>query len=405
MTLESMLHSHPKAPATGTSSAAVGRVSVDNLDTGRTSLVLNEALQLPECPAMESCARAPTRADVAPDVREVFQHNSGSSTFHGRGDNCLARLMVDVPDTAPLSTGDLPKLLFRASAAVGLKAATQGKVSVAPMAQALTTKDLARANGGECIFSNVHTYSRTGRHRRWAFRFYDQVEEPPSVAKNQLGFLRRAGREDPSLVRPEPHSDDNATFERVERDLVVNDSVGPLVKMDTTLIESNLPHRLSSADPSQSTLSLICLTDRIDGVASHLAAQIRFDTHARVAEPVQVHAVPTSMLDYKRHQPIAGIGINHSQGAQSAVLFRRDIQSNRSCTKHVSMPITDQFFGGTKAQRRSHALSTLLAPEALEPNPRILYMHTAKMQAHLISPIAAEAPRMTEIAGFIAEVL
>ena len=59
---------------------------------------------------------------------------------------------------------DLPELLFRALVAVGLKAATQGKVAIALIAQSAAAKDLAQADGGEAVFSDVHALARSTKN-------------------------------------------------------------------------------------------------------------------------------------------------------------------------------------------------------------------------------------------------
>jgi hypothetical protein len=251
---------------------------------------------------------------------------------------------------------------------------------------------------------------RTGCHRRRVVRFYDQVEEPLSMAENQLRFLRYAGSENATLMLPEPHCDRDAALEGVERDPILNKSVSPLVEMNTRLVESDCPHGLTPLDPSRRALSPVRLADRKDCVASHLAPEIRFGAQVRITESVQIYTVPTSMLDHKWDQPIAGIGIDRSQGAQSSLLFRRGTQSDRSGTKHVSMPSADRLLNSTGALPivatciPHHSLNTA-HPSARHSSHGILYMHTGQARTHLISPSAATPQRMTGIAGFMAEVL
>src|SRR5437899_13052167 len=59
-TLETMLAPCTQLPAGRTGLAAVGRVDVHDGDPNGTGLVLDKALQLPEQPAADPCAHAPT---------------------------------------------------------------------------------------------------------------------------------------------------------------------------------------------------------------------------------------------------------------------------------------------------------------------------------------------------------
>src|SRR5207244_12128000 len=59
-TLETMLETCTQLPAGRTGLARVGWIDVHDADPHRTGLVFNEALQLPECPAVQSCPQAST---------------------------------------------------------------------------------------------------------------------------------------------------------------------------------------------------------------------------------------------------------------------------------------------------------------------------------------------------------
>lgn len=365
--LESIPDPAAKLMAAGAELAAVSGIDTDNVNSDRSRLVFNEALQLSKSPSMEPCAHAPARADVITNVREILQHESGGSEFHSRGDDGLARLVINMPYAPPLPAGDLPELLFGALAAVGLKTTTQGKVTIAPVAQSLAAEDLAGANGGERIFSYIHTYNRTSCQRRRIVRFYNQVEEPHSLAENQLGFLRCAGRENATLMLPEPHCDRHAAVEGIKRNSVLDKPVGSLVEMNTRLVESDCPNRFTPLDPSQRALSLVRLANRKNRITSHLAPEICLRAQARVSEPVQVNTIPTPMPCHKWHQPIARIGIDRSQRAQGSLLLRRGNQCNRSRAKHVSMPVSHRLRNIAGTLRN---VATYIPFHSLNPRPQ-----------------------------------
>src|SRR2546421_12130184 len=101
-TLETMLEPCTQLPAGRTGLAAVGRIDIHDGDPNGTGLVLDEALQLPERPAVEPCAHAPAGPKAIAAVREILHHARGRANASGFLENRLARFVVDVFDTPPL---------------------------------------------------------------------------------------------------------------------------------------------------------------------------------------------------------------------------------------------------------------------------------------------------------------
>jgi len=73
---ETVLDTTAEAQAVGAGLAGVGRIDIHDLDADGTSLVLDEGLQLPECPSMEPRAHALTRLDASANVRQVFHYDA-----------------------------------------------------------------------------------------------------------------------------------------------------------------------------------------------------------------------------------------------------------------------------------------------------------------------------------------
>jgi len=213
-----MLEPCTQLPAGRTGLAAVGWIDVHDADPHGTGLVFNEALQLPERPAVEPCAHAPAGPKAIADVREILHHDRGRANASGFLENRLARFVVDVSDTPPLLAGDLPESLNRTLAAVGLEATTQGQMLITPMAQCLSAPDPARAGGGESIFPAIHVHHGAGCRPFAVGRINGEIEKPLPCAKHQFRFLRQAARQDLSLVIPEDHRHPHASLQGVERD-------------------------------------------------------------------------------------------------------------------------------------------------------------------------------------------
>src|ERR1700674_3985408 len=337
-TLETMLEPCTQLPAGRTGLAAVGRVHVLDGDSNSTGLVLDKALQLPECPAVQSCAHAPTCPKAIADVREVLHHDRGRTNASGFLENRLARFVVDVFDTPPFLAGDLPESLSRTLAAVGLEATTQGQMLITPMARCLSAPDPARAGGGESIFPDIHAHHGAGCHRFAVGRRNDEIEKPLPAAKHQFRFLRQAARQDPALVMPEDHRHPHASLQGVERDRLALERIGAVVEMDAGAAKRQGWNRRVLGDASQRSLRAIRLAHREDGVARHLRAQRRLLPQAPVTDLMQGDPIPTARGLHQRYEPIAAVGVGRPQCTQSGGLLRRHIQSNAGGTHHALAP-------------------------------------------------------------------
>src|SRR5206468_2585631 len=76
-------------PAGRTGLARVGGIDVHDGDPHGTGLVLDEALQLLECPAVQPGAHAPTGPKAIADVGEVLHHDRGRADASGFLENRL----------------------------------------------------------------------------------------------------------------------------------------------------------------------------------------------------------------------------------------------------------------------------------------------------------------------------
>lgn len=122
---------------------------------------------------MQACAYALAGLDSVTNVPQVFHRDHGGTGLDRRLDEGPARFVIDVLHVPHLVAGDLPALVFGALAAVGLKTAAQGKVTVAVITQALTAEDFAKAVGGEVVFTDIYTLDRTGCHELRVARFHN----------------------------------------------------------------------------------------------------------------------------------------------------------------------------------------------------------------------------------------
>src|SRR5438876_2611961 len=198
-TLETMLAPCTQLPAGRTGLAGVGGIDVHDGDPHGTGLVLDEALQLPERPAVQSGAHTPAGPKAIADVGEVLHHDRGRANASGFLENRLARFVVDVFDTPPLLAGDLPESLNRTLAAVGLEPTTQGQMLITPMAQCLSAPDPARAGGGESILPDIHTHHGAGCYPFTVGALNGEIEKPFALRETPVP-LPSAGRSSGSFA-------------------------------------------------------------------------------------------------------------------------------------------------------------------------------------------------------------
>ena len=353
-TLEPMLRAFAQLSTTRAGLAGIGRVDVFDRDT---------------------------HLDPLADVRQVFHRDFGDTGLDGGLNDGLARFVVDVLDTPHLLAGDLPELLFRALAAVGLETAAQGKVTVALVAQMLAAEDLAQAVGGELVFSNIHAHHGAGCHGLHVAGLDDEVKKPLPLTKYQLGLLGRAASKNAALMFAHAHGNRDASVERVERDGFALEGVGAFVEVDAGTVEADFGDRCVLADATERRLRLVGLADRVDGVATHLAAQRRGLAQCVVRPLVQPDAVPQTMLAHDRHQTVAGIGVGTAQADKRPSLLCAHFQPHRHRAHHRSSP-----FGDVMTVRNN------------------IVDHASQFTPHG-APSAPAIPPLTQVRGFLAEIL
>ncbi|GIW58974.1 MAG: hypothetical protein KatS3mg087_0040 [Patescibacteria group bacterium] len=417
--LETVFRALAQFSTTRAGLAGVGRGDILDRNPCRFRLVLDKGLKLSPGPAVESRAYALSCLDATADVREVLHHDLGDTKPLGFFDNGLARFVVDVLHAPHLLAGDLPELLFRALAAVGLKTPAQGKVAIALIAQFPAAKDLARARGGEVVFPDIHAHHRAGCHRCRIAGFDDEVEKPAAFAKHQFGFFRLAGFEDATLVFTKAHRDGDAAIQRVERNHLAFDGVGALVEVHAGAVEADIRDRLVFADAPECFLRLVRLAHRVDGVAAHLTAQRCVLPQHRIGVLMQRYPVPDTVFADDRNKAVAGVHVSRAQSSKTARLFRRHIEKDRRRAHHRLSPLGNMLGApiANRVQHRScclghrsrqdiasilrtphHTVSGLIDAVAVCYNIN----HTLKYTTHGALR-ASVIPPPTEVGGFLAE--
>ena len=332
---ETMLHPFAQAGAPRTGLARIGGVDVFDRDSGGLGFVFDEGLQLPPGPTMKPRSHAFPRLDPFADMGEVF-HDDFTRPYPNRfGDDGFARFVVYVLDAPRLFAGDLPELLFRALAAVGLKTPTQGKIPIALIAQVLAAKNLARADGSEVVFPDIHPYDGAGCHRMRLVHIEDEVEKPAPLAADEFGFFSFSRIHELPLIGTRAQGNLNAPIERIERNRFAFEGISALVEMNACPLEVDLGHGFILLDASEFFLGFVGFAHGENGVAAHLAAQGGERSQLGIGFLMQRHPVPYPMFAHDGHEGITGVGIGRLQRSKRLGLRRRNVQKNRCRALHL----------------------------------------------------------------------
>ena len=336
-TFETMLDAFANTAAVGARLAGIRRIDILNFDAGGTRLVLDEGLKLPTCPAMESAAHSFPNLDAGANVRQILHRDLAGTGCEYFSDNCFARFVINVLYASRLFARDLPELLFCALATVGLKTTTEGKVSVALIAQLFAAKDLARANGREVVFTNINSYDRAKFVRYLLILALDNdIEVPVFLSKYQIRFLWDSAFDDPTLVFAKSQFRSDPSIQSVERNTIALERICSFVEMNACTFELDCGDRCSILDLVMLFHRSKSLTHRKDRIADHLRTErCGFANHS-VSEVVQGDTIPAAMFNSNRNYGVACIRIGGLQLCQIGKLVWSYFKFDRGSTEHAN---------------------------------------------------------------------
>lgn len=332
-TCEKLSGPYTQRPAVRARLTRIGRSNICDGNPSISGLISYERLKLGERPAVQHRARAPSASNAVPDMGQVFQDDSRGTALQGFSHHRPAGFVIDMSSASFFSAGDLPELLSCALAAVGLKTTSKRQVLITPMAQSLTAPELPRAGGGKVNFPDIHTHDLIGWRELDVSDFNADVEVPRAFAAHEISLLRETPDDDLTLMGSANQWNGDTPPKRIERDELPSECVGTFVEMHTGWSEVQGGHRPPFRNAPKSLLCSICLTYGEYGVATHLGSELRSHAQQPIPNAVQVHAIPTPMLSYERHESIARIGVRRLQLRQGRGVRRSDAQLDRRGTQ------------------------------------------------------------------------
>ncbi len=356
---KAMLIPFSHGPADRACLARVRGVDEDHGDSSTSGLVGHKVLQLPEGPSMQACANPRACPDTITDVRQVFHADfPHMQPVHLLNDG-LGYFVVDVFDMPPLPTGDSPQLPLGGTATVGLETTAMGKVFVPFKTQLPATKDLATARGGEIVFSNIHSHCTFTRGRFGVRDVQYQIKKPLPFAANQFRFFGFSGRHQVGLMFS-AHKWHGLTARQCEqRNRAFSQGIGAMVVMDRRTVKPNGRNRFVLGNALVGLERFIRTGNPVNGIAGHLATQIRGTVphpivrqvmqrrdagslrnertvpHPIVRQVMQRHTVPASMFHSERNHQGAGLRKHGRKIREFRGLLRSGSQFQGNCTFHI----------------------------------------------------------------------
>lgn len=343
-TFETMLDAFANTAAVRARLAGIRRIDILNFDAGGIRLVLDESLKLPPCPAMESAAHPLPNLYAGANVCQILHRDLAGADFGYFSDNCFARFVINVLYASRFFARDLPELLLCALATVGLKTATEGKVSVALIAQMFAAKDLARTYGREIVFTDINTYDQT----KFVLHLLivvldDDIEVPVFLSKYQIRFLRDPAFDDSTLVFAKSQFHIDPPIQGVERNTITLERIRSFVEMNAWTFELDGGDGCSIFDLVTLFHRSKCLTHRKDRIAGHLRTKRRGFANHSVSQVVQGDTIPAAMFNSNRNYGVACIRIGVLQQCQIGELVWSYVKFDRGCTEHANNLITSRL--------------------------------------------------------------
>lgn len=295
----------------------VGGVDVNHAQASGFGLVGDEALQLPESPAMQSSPDSLSGLDVGADVGQVFHADfacAGAQSFRNDG---FAGFVVNRFDMPLFTPGDSLEFAFSCAATVGLETTAMGKVDVAVVPQFSASPDLAGAGYSEVILTHVKPKNATIRNGSGIRKIEDEIEVPDAIADDELGFFGNAGRKQVALVLAADERNLDAPGQGKQRKHATLDRVGALVEVDRCRAESNRRNKLVLGDAFVGLERLVGIGNPVNSLTHHLAAERgKLFADDVVTQMVQGDTVPATMFLDERNDGVAGAGVGIGKRGQ-----------------------------------------------------------------------------------------
>lgn len=327
---ETMLFPLSKRAARTTHARGVGGVYIFDSQPGPLSLVLNEGLQLPPSPSVQSGANSLAHTHAVSDISEVLHYYcrvTARQRFpYYRG----AYLMVDVFYMTRFPARDSQEQLFCGLRTVALKSRSKRGEAVAPILEQTTSVKAPAAGCRKNVLTEVDS-KETASTMFWNVRkFKDQVEVPSPASTAKLCLTDRSASEVLILKSAEAHRQFDASSDRKDgQNPVRGYPISPRVKMHRAAgAEGRRRHVSRAAGPA-----LESARSRSYGVADHLRTEIRHGAaNGVVGEMMEPHAIDHAGFGSNRayHVACVSVGDLHFPQRGSIALTRQEPYRDRS---------------------------------------------------------------------------
>ena len=319
-------------------------------------LVLDQRLQLMECPFVQSASHLFACAYPFSNVGQIFHYDRSYLGLKSLLNNVFAHDVVRMLDTARFLARDFLQQLFGRLRTVGLQLAPFRQKLMSIVADLASAIEFTAACSSENIFTKVHAHDAGLLVGGRVGQIQDQIQVPTALLKKKLGFLVDSLGKIGLLKQTHLHFNTNAPLQGIQRKRCPLNRVGPFIKMDASiLVELDDWYRLTL----QNALGFVRLTDRKNGVTNHLGAQRTRGSYLGVAQVMEGNSVPTPIFDGKWNDLIASGLEGISQAGQQIRLLLSRLQLDANGSFHRAKNCANLLFYSQTKTRGQRFLSAL----------------------------------------------
>ena len=266
--------------------------------------VLNQRLQLTESPSVKTASYFFARPNPLSDIGQILHDDGSCIRLYRLLNHLFTHYVIDLLDTACFLARDFLQKLFRRLRSVGLQTAPFRQKLMSLMTDFSSAKKFSAAGCSKNIFAKIYPHYAFVLANRLIWQIQNQVEVPVPLSKGKLGFFGNPLRKISLLKGAHLHFNTHSPLQGIEGKKISFQGIGSFIKMDASIfVKSDHWHVLAF----HNAFVFICLANGKNRIANHLGSQLRRSPDRSIANVMEGHTIPTSMLNSKGNNLITSI--------------------------------------------------------------------------------------------------
>lgn len=348
---------------------SVGRVDMDEGNSGKSRLVCQELSELMKRPSVHCGPLGLAEPYPIADAGELLHRDAATGAL-SHGHNAFRDNVIDIRYKEGLLSSASPEQASSRGCSFLLQALAEARLPATVGDEQSPTVPVAVAGGGDVDDPQVYA-KEAGRRRQWSFRTINTGEQKPfATTQHKIGLADLVGAYQSHLTRAagDPQTFDSAGC-RPNRDRRGISSVGDLPGQAPRVewLRADFPPPVLTG-----TAARIGISNFSDDTDGRLGRQAKSRSDLRVEPPVSVVFSEDLALEHAGGQPI-GCGITGMQGRRqcNGLALRRQqpdldrqLHTVHSRTRVRSMQVHDRVIGmfGYRRLRSDRTFWVLAGP-------------------------------------------